>query len=304
MALFEVVSRTKDKARKAPLSVPDWMKQPAGDMDGLEVLPEPPPTPEPPAMPELPAAAADPDVDGVDEVGAYVTVEPVSVSAPVQPVRPHRYETPDETPDETSGADAEDDGPCGLDASAGGVGEPVLSIAGRRVTLSLNYVSCVVVGMGVVLALLVAFALGRLSVDRVPRPAEGPQSARPQAGPDADKGPSPGAAPPGPRRISGKQYLVISQMDGRTAAHRAAAEKIVAYCQAVRGDRATVVDDGRQYMVLSGVPFGSGTSSEALVYAADMHNLGLRYKTDEDGRFDFNQLDSQGGLAPRFETEP
>jgi len=293
MALFEVVSRTKDKTRKAPLAVPDWMKPPADDTVGPDGLPEPPPTPEPPAD-----AATDSAVEA-DESGADTAVER-SPAAPVGADRP-------EAPDETSGADAQHDEPDGSDASAGTAGEAALSVAGGRLTVSLNYVSCAVVGMAVVFGLLVAFALGRLSVDRTPPAAEPAEPANgSRAGLDVGAGPDRSGleGPVRPRRISGKHYLVIRQMGGRTPAHKAAAEKIVAYCQAVRNDLATVVDDGQQYAVLSGKPFDSGTSNKALEYAVDIHGLGIRYKTDEKSKYDFNQLDRQGNLDPWFVTEP
>jgi len=327
MALFEVVSRTKDKTRKTPLSVPDWMKRPPGTMDDLEVLSEPPPTPEPSAE-----ADSDPDFEAVvdpaeqqgdsgsetvvqaaDETDGYVAVEaPVSQPAEADPCEMPLVDgdfdadadfdadvDADAEVEESYGSDGPDgsDGPNALDG-------PMVSIAGRRVTLSLNYVSCAVVGVSVVFVLLVTFALGRLSVDRTVPTSEPAQQGPVKAALGVGHAPEPGpvARRARPQRISGKYYLVIKRMDGREPAHRAAAEKIVAYCEAVRGDQATVLDDGTRYRVLSGAPFDR-ESPEALEYAADIHVLGMRYKTDENSKYDFNQLDHQGRLAPVFEKE-
>lgn len=172
----------------------------------------------------------------------------------------------------------------------------VWSTADGRVTVSLNYVSCGVAAMGVVLALVAMFMLGRASRGQVPPGQPEGNKAPAQAGPVSGKV---------PQRISGKYYLVIQQLGGRTAALKADANAIAAYCLAARGDSATVIDDGQQYLVLSGRPFDRQTSGAALEYAADIHHtLGKRYKTDENSKYDFNQMDSRGLLDPWFEAEP
>ena len=292
MALFEVLTGGQQSTRKRSLSVPDWMKRrsDAAEQD---------------ASPQRPPPIDDVSADG-EQPDRFETVEAVreqSVEAPSAVVA----EAADA--DETDDASAYDvvesrryeavDEPDGLETSAD---RPAISVADGRVTLSLNYVSCAVAGMGLVLLVVLAFMLGRSSVSRPV--ADEPPGAGARAGLAVGKSPHRRPRAGRPARISGKHYLVIQQFGGRSPGEKADAEAVVAYCEAVRGDLATVMDDGKQYLVLSGKPFDSNRSAEALEYAADVHALGRRYKADENSKYDFNQMDRQGRLDPWFEKEP
>ena len=315
MALFEVVGGGSDGPRKTTLSVPDWMKkrsseaveqdaspQAPGPADDVSTGGEPPEPPEPPEAPEARDQA----------VTQYQAVETPLYEA---------VGAPGETAAEAVDADGEGetDQADAVDAAAGTRNEtaasrvsgasgvsavsakcPPVGAAGGRVTFSLNYVSCAVAGLGVMLALVLAFMLGRSSAPVPGEPADSGARAGLAAGKRVPRRPGAGRS----ARISGKHYLVIQQLGERTPGAKAAAEAIVAYCETVRGDRATVVDDGRQYLVLSGVAFDSDRSAAALEYAADVHALGRRYKADENSKVDFNQMDRQGRLDPWFVTEP
>ena len=182
-------------------------------------------------------------------------------------------------------------------SGAAAAGGEVLSVSDGRVTLSLNYVSCTVAGVGLVLAILAAFLLGRASAPEVPAARAGKQ-------PAARAGLRLGVTPPtAPQRISGKYYLVIQELGGRTQALKADAENIAAYCRAARDDNVTVFDDGQQYLVLSGKPFDSRTGDDTREYAGDIQTLGNRYKTDINNRYDFNQTNIQGKLDPWYRQE-
>ena len=176
-------------------------------------------------------------------------------------------------------------------------GEKVLSVVDGRVTVSLNYVSCTVAAAGVLLAIVAAFLLGRASAPKAP-------AANEAARPPVKAGLVVGTRPPRmTQRILGKYYLVIQELGGLTPGLKADGQEIAAYCEAARGDPATVVSDGRQYVVLSGKPFDSPAGTEARVYAADIDALGNRYKADVNGKYDFNQMDSRGQLDPWFRKE-
>jgi len=301
MALFEVVAGGQESTRKTSLSVPDWMKRQPEDAQ-QDASPQPPPPSD-----DVSVGGEQPDgyeaVEATDqsavqsqavEQAVYDDVEAPAVSAEVPDVGPG--ETDVYEPVAPVGEAA---APVVSDVSAL---RPALSVVDGRVTFSLNYVSCAVAGLGVVLVLVMAFVLGRSSAP-VPAANE-PSGAGARAGLVVGK--SPARRPSGgrPARISGKQYLVIQQLGERSPAAKVAAEAIVAYCEAVRGDRATVVDDGRQYLVLSGVAFDSDRSAAALEYAADVHALGKRFKASENDKYDFSQMDRQGRLDPWFVKEP
>jgi len=172
---------------------------------------------------------------------------------------------------------------------------PILAVADGRVTVSLNYVSCAVAGAAVLLVLVLAFVLGRAS-------APGPKGRADT--PAARANLVVGARPPRTTpRVPGKYYLVIQELGGLTAALKEDGRAVADYCEAARGDPATVVSDGRQYVVLSGKAFDRPDSPEARVYAADIDALGKRYQTDTNSRYDFNQMDTRGRLDPWFRKE-
>ena len=267
MALFEVVAPGKRQKRKTPLAIPDWMKK----------------SNVPDEAPAKPASRMPPESHCVASSRAEAVPDAAPTDDEMAGHEPARYEAADDS--EPAGRADEQD-------------QAVLSLSPGRVTLSLNYVSCAVVATGLVLALVAAFMLGRASAPAAPGDDENTRAA---AGTGLVLGKSPSRGAP---RISGKHYLVIQQLAGRTAALKADAEAVAAYCKGARGDHATVVDDGQQYVVLSARPFDSRTSPEALEYAAEIHELGKRYKADENNRYNFNQMDSRGRLDPWFEVEP
>ena len=158
MALFEVLTGGQQSTRKRSLSVPDWMKR-RSDAAEQDASPQ-----GPPPIDDVSADGEQPDrfetVEATDQaVSQYEAVEAVreqGVEAPSAVVA----EAADDA-DETDDASAYDvvesrryeavDEPDGLETSAD---RPAISVADGRVTLSLNYVSCAVAGLGVMLHVL------------------------------------------------------------------------------------------------------------------------------------------------------
>ena len=260
MALFEVVTREK-RHHKAAMTVPEWMKGTAATEASRQAL-------------ISPAEEAQPEQEHADPTGLDVPPG----AAPGPDVETDYHASDRHEPAATQG-------------------EKVLSVADGRVTVSLNYVSCAVAGLGLLLAILAAFLLGRASAPKAPAASKAART-------HAKAGLVLGTRPPRrTQRIVGKYYLVIQELGGLTPAMKKDAHEIAVYCEAARGDAATVINDGRQYVVLSGKPFDSPAATEARVYAADIDALGNRYKADVNRKYDFNQMDSQGRLDPWFRKE-
>lgn len=266
MALFEVVSKDKRKGHKAPLAVPGWMKE----------QPEPDAPPEP-AQSELPEQ--------------YIG-------------QPEPQARPDDEPQAMPAGDAEV-APAASCPVAGSPGRSddergaMFAIADGRVTISLNYISCAVAGVGLLLAIVAAFVLGYATSPTDPSAETGPEKPPARAGLVLGNSPAPAT-----QRVRGKHYLVIQELGRLTPAVKAEGLAIAAYCKVARDDPAEVISDGRQYVVLSGKPFDDPNNADAREYAADIHALGTRYKADMKRNYDFNQMDKTGMLEPWFRQEP
>jgi len=183
-----------------------------------------------------------------------------------------------------------------------GQAEPVLSLRQGRLRLSLNYVSCGVALLGLALLLAVIFALGRGSAG--PARGEAAETGKAVSPPVEIRQAGPATIPPAVGWISGKYYLIVRAMGGLTPQLRADAEHIARYCSN-GGDDAAVIGTDREYLVWSLVPFDSPDSEEARTYAAQIHELGKRYKKKfPDKGYDFDQFDRQGRLRSRFRRAP
>ena len=164
--------------------------------------------------------------------------------------------------------------------------EPVLSTAGGRLKLSLNYVTCTVAILAMLLLLVAAFLLGRASAGGATR-AAAPGGAH--------------VAAPTPRRVPGKHYLVIQKISGTSDVVKKDAHDIVKYCRR-HGKEAGVVraPDGKGYWVWSRRGFDAADSLAALAYAREVSSLGLQYSRDTKKKYDFSQYDSRKRLRPEF----
>lgn len=215
VALFEVISKSRQKRREAGLSVPGWMGRgvPGG---------------EPPERAE-----------GAGEV-----------------------EMPGPLP------------------------EPVVSTAGGRLRLSLNYVTALVAVVGMVLLLVLAFWVGRWSVHASAANATGPDAQTANLAGEQTLTP-PGPVTPG--RVPGKYYLVIQGLQGMTQQKYDDAKAIVEWLktQDIAADIGRYRGDPEQYIVWSLDKFDSSSSAEAKGFVETIEEFGQRYKAK--GGYDFKQ---------------
>ncbi len=179
--------------------------------------------------------------------------------------------------------------------------DPMVSTADGRLKLSLNYVSCLVAALGLVVLLVLAFWLGHwtgraLGADGPQPPAVGQRPQQPSGQPPpGDQGPTPAV------RVSGKYYPVIQGTQGLTQQRYEDAEKIVQYLarNGLQADVRIWRGTPRQYVVWSLSGFDSPQSDEALEFIARVEQLGRKYLA-EGGRYGFSQRDRAGRLKPWF----
>ena len=262
LGLFEVISKNRDRNPDSEVTVPDWVKHPgqSGQEAQAPAVQEPaagePASPE--AETETPAAR--------DEVSAS---QAQAASAPVLPTTSTRTpRRPVETPKISD--------------------LPIWSTAGGRLTLSLNYVSCLVASMGVLLLIIAAFVLGRATAPDASPPATVKQ--------------------PVVKRQPGKYYMVIETLADESDAAEAEANQIVKFCGA-NGEPAQVqllpkIVNGKivkgkgKLIVWSLTPFDSKTSEEVNAHARHVQNeLGAKYAKTYGSKYSFNQT-RKGKLAP------
>lgn len=173
------------------------------------------------------------------------------------------------------------------------VPRPLLGIRDGQVIVSLNFFSCVVLGLALATLVVSMFVLGW---KWGARSAAGTTVAAPYR-PDVlgKKDPSRTTTkPPVPKRVDGKYYMLIQALGGTAAKHWAEAKMIVDFCN--KAD--LPADIGRmrnpsQYVVWSLTGFDSPDSREAQRCAQRIEALGQRYKT-EHGTYEFKQTDPVG----------
>jgi len=149
-----------------------------------------------------------------------------------------------------------------------------------QLQLSLNYVSCIAIGVVAVLLLAGAFWVGRVTarLGGEAGPAELPATGETAAVNTAALGQVPPAAP---TRIAGKYYLVIQQLNNDSAASKVEAQRISDFC-GLNNEKAEVrkFEDarGKQFWaVWSLTPLDSDRSSEAENHAKAIEAMGKRY---------------------------
>jgi hypothetical protein len=167
--------------------------------------------------------------------------------------------------------------------------EPLLSTATGRLTLSLNYVSCMVAALALVLLLALAFWLGRWSARSAAQAAPGTEQGSQQSAEKANNPASP-ADKQIMRREDGKYYLVIQGVQGVTGEHKADADAIVQWLakQTVKAETRELGGPSRQYVVLSFDGFDSTDSASAKKFVETIEELGRRYGRD-GGKYAFKQ---------------
>ncbi len=174
--------------------------------------------------------------------------------------------------------------------------EPILSSAGGRVRLSLNYVSFAAALLGAVVALGGTFYLGRVTGHGETTTQEKAVLDAPLRPEAADASAKPPAAP------TKKYYLVIERLTpGMTPAKKADAEAIVKYLDG-KGKKAIVreANQNQFYVVLSLEPFSDRTSPEAVKFAEEIEELGKAYRPPPGReKYNFSQH-KDGRLDPSF----
>ncbi len=180
-------------------------------------------------------------------------------------------------------------------------GEPIVSVAGGRLRISLNQVSAAVLVLGLILLLVGVFLLGRRTASSAPA---APQPAPPPAGREAPGERQTGGIPPlphppltaqspedeaeatstGPARQKGHWYLVIQV----GILNKAQAEAIQDYLKN-KGVQTTVYRSrfySHKWTVKDLRGFTSGDSPEVTAYKKWIEKLGQEY-ADKGGLYDF-----------------
>jgi len=172
----------------------------------------------------------------------------------------------------------------------------IVSTEDGRITLSLNYVSCSVVALAIVLLLIVAFVAGRASVSSVvektpDRDNNAKRNGTEKAGIVPDNSASEFVTKPG------KLYMIIQNTEGKTSTPKADAYEIAKYCSDV-GYKAGVKTLKRtgSFLVLLQVPFDS--KQEAQEYAVSINALGKRYANMYKEPYNFSQPYVKGKITP------
>jgi hypothetical protein len=188
--------------------------------------------------------------------------------------------------------------------------EPMFSTSGGRLRLSLNQTQSIVAGAALVVLLIIAFTLGRSSVNTGPvqagvsTPAESTESAvRNEAETPRADAPAETKKPTleMPKRVEGKYYLVIQGLQGAGAEQLKEAQDIVKTLTDF-GEPAEVAlypGNPRQYIVWSLVGFDTPDDARAKDYAKTIEEMGKKYRA-QGGRYDFKQRDRAGEFKPWF----
>jgi hypothetical protein len=221
MALFEVISKSREKRSRAEMGVPEWM----GDSE------------------QGPAEQAE-----------------ASTTSP----QPGTHEAPR---------------------------KPAIVKTGEQLQVTVNYLTCLAVALGLIVLLAGAFWLGRGTAPKAGEPAQAGMQAEVRhgllgQGGKGSKSSKTGAKRPPmklPTRQKGKYYLVIESTGGVGDSHLKHARKIQEFCYFQGGEPSEVrkypatAKTPEQYVVWSLTPFDSYRSEEATHHAKVIEDLGAQY---------------------------
>lgn len=179
----------------------------------------------------------------------------------------------------------------------------LLAIRDWRVTVSLNFVSCAVLGLALLTLLLSMLVIGwKWGAASAPSPREAAPY-RPDVLGKKDLSRTT-TKPPAPKRVDGKYYMLIQATDGITPDHLAEAQRIAAFCnEANLPADIGVIRELKQYIVWSLTGFDSADSQEAKEYAERIKALGQNYKA-KYGTYEFRQADPVGNWPVFHEYRP
>ena len=225
MALFEVISKSRDKRSRGEMGVPDWM-------------------------------------------GDSVPGAPQQAEASTTPTATHEAAR-----------------------------KPAIVKTGGQLQVTLNYISCLAVVLGLVLLLAGAFWLGRSTASQGGEAAQAGMKASYRPGLIGQSSSKTGAKQPEmklPPRQVGKYYLVIESTGGAQDWHLGKAREMQRFCYFEGGEPSEVrkypatQNTKEQYVVWSLTPFDSPRSREATQHAEMIERLGARY-FGKHGDFKFQQ---------------
>jgi hypothetical protein len=259
MALFEVISKTRDKNPDSEVSVPNWIKPSSGQEDQEPEV-------------QVPAVEAQDALDTLEP--ETQTPEPRQEEEEVATPKPETLISPTLQTTSTWEPRRSPEPPKSSDL-------PIWSTSGGRLILSLNYVTCLVASMGVLLLIIGAFVIGRMTAsDSTPIAAGG------------------GRRQAVVKREVGKFYMVIETLKGRSPEARTEADRIVKFCNA-NGEPSQVQLLGQNLIVWSLTPFDAKNSEEVTAHALHVQNeLGAKYTRQYGSKYKFSQPKKNGKLVP------
>lgn len=154
----------------------------------------------------------------------------------------------------------------------------LLAIRDWRVTVSLNFVTCAVLGLAMLTLLLSMLVIGYKWGAASAPPQRVVPPLRPSVLGNNDLG-EPTPKPAAPQRVNGKYYMLIQGVEGITEQHKAEAQRIVDFCnEAHLPADIGEMRDPNQYIVWSLTGFDSPDNPEAKEYAEQIKELGKQYK--------------------------
>ncbi len=183
---------------------------------------------------------------------------------------------------------------------------PLISTGAGRLVLSLDVIASLAIVSGLIVLLIAAFWLGR--VTGPDSPSDPGSGGLPPVNTEVLNiaGETPNSSVPKPAvssRILGKHYLVIESLAGFSDTDRADAGKIVGFL-ASQGEKAdigkTTVAGKQVYVIWSLRPMDSPTSDEAVNFAEKIESLGKQYQV-QFGKYRFQQRRSPtANLEPYY----
>jgi len=237
VALFEVISKSRDKKPDSELAVPGWAKPAAQGDQAPEALEQ--------------VELVEQEQEQEQETDETQTPPPVTL----QTTSTRQPRTAPVSPDR---------GPI-----------PIWDTADGRLTLSLNYVSCMVAAMGILLLVIASFVVGRMTVSTASLPVE---TAKWQVG---------------------KFYLVIETLEGRSQQARKEADRMVEFCKA-NNEPCAVQRLDQNLIVWSMTPFDSPDGELAKAHALKIQDeLGAKYQKEYGTKYKFSQQ-KDGAFNPEF----
>lgn len=171
-------------------------------------------------------------------------------------------------------------------------GEPIVSTAGGRLSISLSQRACLAVAAGLVVLMALMFVLGRVTADdSKPAEGDGPQ----KAGITNGNG---GKAKYEP--VAGKYYLLIQKLKSNRTVDRNEAERVMAYLKENRLD-AWIYEAPDGYAVFSTKEYDKDDRMSAAAKADVIERVCKNYVTKYSPNYKYRQpRDTNGQIAPEL----